>query len=53
MITAYVEPSLTAVAAGWRFQFERNRYFVTNSKDHVAGKTVFNRVMGMKDSWSK
>jgi len=53
VVTAYVEPSLAKVAAGQRFQFERHGYFVTDLKDHAAGKTVFNRVTGMKDSWSK
>ncbi len=52
-VTAYVEPSLAGVAAGQRFQFERHGYFVTDLKDHVAAKAVFNRVTGMKDSWAK
>jgi glutaminyl-tRNA synthetase len=53
VVTAYVEPSLASVAAGQRFQFERHGYFVTDMKDHSAGKAVFNRVTGMKDSWAK
>jgi len=53
VVTAYVEPSLSSVAAGQRFQFERHGYFVTDLKDHAAGKAVFNRVTGMKDSWAK
>ncbi|MDO9359890.1 MAG: glutamine--tRNA ligase/YqeY domain fusion protein [Polaromonas sp.] len=53
VVTAYVEPSLAAVEAGQRFQFERHGYFVTDLKDHAAGKAVFNRVTGMKDSFSK
>ena len=36
-----------------KFQFERHGYFVTDLKDHAARKAVFNRVTGMKDSWSK
>jgi len=52
-VTAYVEPSLTNVPAGTRFQFERHGYFVTDLVDHSAGKAVFNRVTGMKDSWGK
>ncbi len=51
LVTAYVEPSLASVAAGQRFQFERHGYFVTDFKDHAAGKAMFNRVTGMKDSW--
>ena len=53
VVTAYVEPSLASVAAGQRFQFERHGYFVTDLVDHAAGKAVFNRVTGMKDSWAK
>jgi glutaminyl-tRNA synthetase len=53
VVTAYVEPSLANVEAGQRFQFERHGYFVTDIKDHAAGKAVFNRVTGMKDSWGK
>ncbi|OOG39089.1 glutamine--tRNA ligase/YqeY domain fusion protein [Polaromonas sp. A23] len=53
VVTAYVEPSLASATAGQRFQFERHGYFVTDLKDHAAGKAVFNRVTGMKDSWVK
>lgn len=52
-VTAYVEPSLTNVPAGTRFQFERHGYFVTDLVDHSASKAVFNRVTGMKDNWAK
>jgi len=52
-VTAYVEPSLANVPAGQRFQFERHGYFATDLVDHSAGKAVFNRVTGMKDSWGK
>ena len=35
-------------------QFERNGYFVADSKDHVSGKkAVFNRTVALKDSWAK
>ncbi len=53
VVTACVEPSLASVAAGQRFQFERHGYFVTDLKDHAAGKAVFNRVTGMKDSFPR
>jgi glutaminyl-tRNA synthetase len=53
VVTAYVEPSLANVPAGQQFQFERHGYFVTDLADHSADKTAFNRVTGMKDSWSK
>jgi glutaminyl-tRNA synthetase len=53
LVTAYVEPSLANTPVGQRFQFERHGYFVTDLVDHTAGKAVFNRVTGMKDSWAK
>ncbi len=52
-VMAYVEPSLANVPAGTRFQFERHGYFAADLVDHSAGKPVFNRVTGMKDSWGK
>lgn len=52
-VTALVEPSLADKPARTRFQFERHGYFVTDLKDHAAGKVMFNRVTGMKDSWVK
>ncbi|WOO42855.1 glutamine--tRNA ligase/YqeY domain fusion protein [Rubellicoccus peritrichatus] len=52
--TAYVEPALASAASGERVQFERTGYFVTDSKDHIAGeKPVFNRTVTLKDSWAK
>lgn len=52
-VTAYVEPSLTSAKPDEKFQFERHGYFVADRKDHGAGKPVFNRVTGLKDSWGK
>ncbi|MBX9611664.1 MAG: glutamine--tRNA ligase/YqeY domain fusion protein [Burkholderiales bacterium] len=53
VVTAYVEPSLAAARADDKFQFERHGYFVADRVDHAAGKPVFNRVTGLKDSWGK
>jgi glutaminyl-tRNA synthetase len=53
VVTAYVEPSLAAAQPDQKFQFERFGYFVADRVDHVAGKPVFNRVTGLKDSWGK
>ncbi len=52
-VTAIVEPSLAQAQPDDKFQFERHGYFVADRKDHAAGKPVFNRVTGMKDSWAK
>ena len=55
VVTAYVEPSLGKAHGDEKFQFERHGYFVADRKDHdaAAGKRVFNRVTGLKDSWGK
>ncbi len=53
VVTAYVEPSLANVPAGSHFQFERHGYFVTDREDHRAGKLVFNKITGLKDTWAK
>lgn len=54
VVTAYVEPSLAAAKPDQKFQFERHGYFVADRVDHgVGGKVVFNRVTGLKDSWTK
>ena len=52
-VAAYLEPTLANVLAGQAFQFERHGYFAADLVDHGAGKAVFNRVTGMKDSWGK
>ena len=53
VVTGYVEPALAAVDADVRFQFERHGYFVTDRLDHRADAPVFNRITGLKDSWTK
>ena len=49
----FVEPSVGALAAETRVQFERHGYFVTDRVEHRAGAAVFNRVTTLKDSWGK
>ncbi len=49
--TAYVEPSLSNAKADDKFQFERMGYFVADRVDHRPGHLVFNRAVGLKDSW--
>ncbi len=55
VVTGYVEPSLGRARADEKFQFERHGYFVADRKDHRPGEgsPVFNRVTGLKDSWTK
>ncbi len=53
VVQAYVEPSLLHAAPDQKFQFERLGYFVADRVDHSASHLVFNRAVGLKDSWGK
>ena len=48
----YVEPDLAEAKAGDAYQFLRNGYYVVDS-DSEPGKPVFNRTIGLRDTWSK
>ncbi len=50
--TAYVEPYLQEASLGDQFQFQRLGYF-TLDKDTSADHLVFNKTVGLKDSWVK
>jgi glutaminyl-tRNA synthetase len=50
---ARVEPGLVKAAPGTRFQFERIGYFCVDEKDSSPAGLVFNRVVPLRDSWSK
>ncbi|MEP5338860.1 MAG: glutamine--tRNA ligase/YqeY domain fusion protein [Algibacter sp.] len=52
VIEAFVEPSLSNVKAGEQFQFQRLGYFNVD-KDSVSNKLVFNKTVGLRDSWAK
>jgi glutaminyl-tRNA synthetase len=47
-----VEPSLRDATPGARYQFERMGYFCVDL-DSTAGKPVFNRTIGLRDTWAK
>ncbi len=49
----FVERSLGEAAAGSRWQFERIGYFCADEKDSLPGKPVFNRIVPLRDTWSK
>ncbi len=51
-ITAYVEPSLKDASVGANHQFLRKGYFCLD-KDSTADKLVFNRTVGLKDTYAK
>ena len=50
-ITAYVEAAANDLPAESRWQFERLGYFVTDRKDHAKGRPVFNKTVGLRDTW--
>ncbi len=52
VITAKVEPYLKDAKVQDRFQFQRKGYFVVD-KDSSSDKLVFNRTVGLRDSWKK
>ncbi len=46
------EPSLAAARPADRVQFERQGYFCVDPKLSKPGAPVFNRIVGLKDSWA-
>ena len=47
-----LEPSLAGAEPGSRFQFERQGYFCVDL-DSTPERPVFNRTVGLRDSWAK
>ncbi|MCF6129808.1 glutamine--tRNA ligase/YqeY domain fusion protein [Flavobacterium sp. AS60] len=52
VITGYLEPSLATAKNGERFQFQRLGYFCVD-KDSSSEKLVFNKTVGLRDTWAK
>lgn len=50
---AKVEPSLAKAEPGSKYQFLRMGYFCTDSVLSKDGAPVFNRTVGLKDTWAK
>jgi len=50
--TAFVEPFLASAVVGTEFQFQRLGYFNVDT-DSTADNLVFNKTVGLKDSWAK
>jgi glutaminyl-tRNA synthetase len=48
-----VEQSLADAVRGTIYQFERQGYFILDSKDSAPGKLVFNRTISLRDTWAK
>ena len=53
VVTGKLEPSLAELPAGERVQFERLGYFTPDAKGSAPEKPVFNRIVGLRDSWAK
>ena len=50
---ARLEPALAGVDRGSRFQFERQGYFCVDERDSSPARLVFNRSVGLRDTWAK
>ncbi|MEP5766542.1 MAG: glutamine--tRNA ligase/YqeY domain fusion protein [Halieaceae bacterium] len=50
---ALAEPGLALAQPEQNFQFEREGYFVADRYDHSAEHPVFNRTIGLRDSWAR
>ena len=50
---AYIEPAVITDKADVRFQFEREGYFYADPVDYTDENPVFNKIVGLKDSWAK
>ncbi|HAS6349833.1 TPA: glutamine--tRNA ligase [Vibrio vulnificus] len=53
VLKGFVEPSLVEAEAEKGYQFERMGYFCADSKDSSKEHLVFNRTVGLRDTWAK
>ncbi|MBB1149277.1 glutamine--tRNA ligase/YqeY domain fusion protein [Myroides sp. NP-2] len=52
IVKGYLEPSLQEAQAGDKFQFQRMGYFCVD-KESRADHLVFNKTVGLRDTWAK
>src|SRR5690554_2162390 len=52
IVKGYLEPSLKEAKVGDKFQFQRLGYF-TMDKDSTPENLVFNKTVGLRDTWAK
>lgn len=50
---ALIEPAVITDQPDVRFQFERHGYFYADPIDYTDENPVFNKIVGLKDSWTK
>ena len=53
VLMAKLEPSLVKAAIGEIFQFVRNGYFTIDNEDSTPDQLIFNRTIGLVDTWAK
>ncbi|AOJ02167.1 MULTISPECIES: glutamine--tRNA ligase/YqeY domain fusion protein [Burkholderia] len=53
VVHAYLEPGARDATPEARYQFERHGYFVADRVDSKPDQPVFNRIVGLRDSWGK
>ncbi len=51
--TAFIEPSLYEAKSGQHYQFQRMGYFYCDGKNNENHSVVFNRTVGLRDTWAK
>lgn len=49
----YIEPSLVEADAQQGFQFERLGYFCFDGSKNANGEMIFNKTVGLRDTWAK
>lgn len=52
LVKGYLEPSLQEAKPGDKFQFQRMGYFCVD-KESTADHLVFNKTVGLRDTWAK
>jgi len=53
MKNAFIEPAAIEEKPDCRFQFERLGYFYADPISYTDEKPIFNKIVGLKDSWNK
>ncbi len=53
VVRAKIEPSVASDDPGTRYQFERTGYFWRDPVDGMGDALVFNRIVTLKDTWTK
>ena len=48
-----LEPGVAGAEPGSRFQFERLGYYCVDTRDSRPDRPVFNRTVGLRDTWGK